>query len=74
MEGEGEGPLQTSAELAVHSYVSPLQKLVSAANRRNVEEVSDTSSNLEARTIRLTELADAAASVLDDDAGLVKYV
>ncbi len=50
----------------VRSYVSPLQKLISAAERGDDQLVSTFSSDLSARTIRLTEMADSAASTLKD--------
>ncbi len=71
-EGGPVDPLQTSADLAMSTYVSPLQKLVSAAKRRNVGDVADCTKNLEARAIRLAELADAAVSTVEEDTELAK--
>lgn len=56
------------------SYVPPFRKLVSAVEKGNQQEVSSQASNLSARVIRLTELASSAASTLNDDTDLVRYV
>ena len=69
---EKDTPLQSSVDLTMQTYVSPLQKLVSATKRRNEGEMADYSSNLEARAIRLGELAETAASTLNDDPELAK--
>jgi len=62
-----EGPLQTSVDLTMQTYVSPWQKLVAATKRRNEGEIANHSSNLEARAIRLGELAETTASSLQDE-------
>ncbi len=52
--------------------MSPLQKLVSAAKRRNAGDVADCTIKLEARAIRLAELAEAAVSTVKEDTELAK--
>ena len=60
------------AELVMSSYVSPFQKVISAATRGDPQQLSNHASDLSARVIRLTGMADSAASALDRDTDLVK--
>lgn len=71
---EQEDDMQSPPEVAIQSYVSPLHKLVSAAESGDPEELSAHSSSLSARAIRLTGMAESAASALPEDVELVKYV
>lgn len=59
-------------EVAMSSYVSPFQKVISAAARGDQQQLSTHSSDLSARVIRLTGMADSAASALDRNADLVR--
>ncbi len=58
----------------MRSYVSPLQRLTTAAERGDTEGVPLLASQLKARTIRLTNIAESAAETLKPDTELAKYV
>ncbi len=58
----------------MRSYVSPLQRLTTAAERGDTEGVPLLASQLKARTIRLTNIAESAAETLKPNTELAKYV
>lgn len=54
----------------VQSYASPLQRLADAAKAGDAEQLQSHATQLTARTIRLTGIAESAASALKQDAQL----
>ena len=57
----------------MRSYVSPLQRLVTAAKRGDTDAVPSHASQLSARIIRLTGLAESAAETLKPNTELARY-
>lgn len=58
----------------MRSYVSPLQKLVTAAKSGDPDGISSHATQLSARTIRLTTLAESAAKTLKPNTELSRYI
>lgn len=61
-----------SSTEAVGLYVSPLNRLVDAAEKGDTEGIPLHASQLSARTIRLTNIAESAAETLKPDTELAR--
>ena len=64
--------VDSSIEKTVQSYASPLTRLADAAKSGNSDLVQSRGNQLTARSIRLTGIAESAATALGHDTELLK--
>ncbi len=67
-------PTKRSPRPPTESFVSPLNRLVTAAERGDKEDLPLHASNLSSRAIRLTNIAESAAETLKPGTELAKCV